>query len=252
MAQLVFPRAQVWGDVAAIGRSDATYARRFFASGANHGSLIGSPGTDLIWAGGRLLDAWPANPDENEYTHVQDSNVETLLIGGNLDFATPPQNATRELLPHLANGRQVVLSNLGHADDFWAYEPAASTRLLNTYLDSGKVDTSLYTRNKVDFSPSFSHGAIAKIVLGVLLGLAALTVLSLALDVGSPVPPGKLRTERERRGPVALRGPPRNRRLVPRRARRPDGTPDRSRRRSGTRSHLGRRCPWGSPSTAAG
>ena len=179
MAQLVFPHAQVWGDVAAIGRSDATYARRFFASGANRGSLIGSPGTDLIWAGGRLLEAWPANPDENEYTHVQDSNVETLLIGGNLDFATPPQNATRKLLPHLANGRQVVLSDLGHADDFWAYEPAAATRLLDTYLDSGKVDTSLYTRNTVDFSPGFSQGAIAKIVLGVLLGLAALTVLSL-------------------------------------------------------------------------
>jgi pimeloyl-ACP methyl ester carboxylesterase len=179
MAQLVFPHAQVWGDVAAISRSDATYARHFFASGANHGSLIGSPGTDLIWAGGRILDAWPANPDENEYTHVQDSNVETLLIGGNLDFATPPQNATRELLPHLANGRQIILSNLGHADDFWAYEPAASSRLLNTFLDSGKVDASFYTRNKIDFSPSFSQGAIAKIVLGVLLGLAALTVLSL-------------------------------------------------------------------------
>ena len=179
MAQLVFPRAQVWGDVAAIARSDATYARRFFASGANHGSLIGSPGTNLIWAGGRILDAWPANPDENEYTHVQDTKVDTLLIGGNLDFATPPQNGTRELLPHLANGQQVVLADLGHADDFWAYEPAAGTRLLNTYLDSGKVDTSLYTRNKIDFGPSFSQGAIAKIVLGVLVGLAALTVLSL-------------------------------------------------------------------------
>jgi pimeloyl-ACP methyl ester carboxylesterase len=178
MAQLVFPRAQVWGDVASISRSDVTYARRFFASGANHGSLIGAPGTDLIWVDGRILDAWPANPDENEYTHVQDSNIETLLIGGNLDFATPPQNATRELLPHLAKGRQVVLANLGHADDFWSYEPPASNRLLNTYLDSGKVDTSLYTRNNIDFSPSFSHGAIAKIALGVLLSLAALTVLS--------------------------------------------------------------------------
>ena len=240
MAELVFPHAQVWGDVAAIGRSDATYARRFFASGANRGSLIGSPGTDLIWAGGRLLEAWPANPDENEYTQVQDSNVDTLLVGGNLDFATPPQNATRKLLPHLANGRQVVLSDLGHADDFWAYEPAAATRLLDTYLDSGKVDTSLYTRNTVDFSPELQpgrnrqdrprgparprsdHGSLA------------------ALDVGSPVPPGELRTERERRGPVALRDPPRNRRLVPRRAHRPVGTADCSRRRSGTRSHLGR------------
>ena len=133
--------------------------------------------------------------------------METLLIGGNLDFATPPQNATRKLLPHLANGRQVVLSDLGHADDFWAYEPAAATRLLDTYLDSGKVDTSLYTRNTVDFSPGFSQGAIAKIVLGVLLGLAALDGSLAPLDVGSPVPPGELRTERERRGPVAATRP---------------------------------------------
>src|ERR1700729_857983 len=122
LAQLTFPSSFVWGDLAAIGRSDATYAKHFYASGANRGSLIGSPGNDLIWAGGHLLNAWPANPDENEYTHVQNSNIPTLLIGGNLDFATPPENATRELLPHLANGREVVLSDLGHADDFWPYE----------------------------------------------------------------------------------------------------------------------------------
>ena len=72
-----------------------------------------------------------------------------------------------------------MLTDLGHADDFWPYEPAASTRLINTYLDSGKVDTSLYTHNKVDFSPSQSQGTYAKAILGVLLGLAALTVLSL-------------------------------------------------------------------------
>jgi hypothetical protein len=179
MGQLEFPDAQVWGDVAAVARSDAAYGRRFFATHADSGSVIGSPGTDLIWAGGRLLDAWPASADENQYTRIRDSNVETLLIGGNLDFATPPQNATRRLLPHLRNGREVVLRNLGHTDDFWTYQPAASTRLITTYLDSGRVDTSLYTPNHVDFTSSVSHGAIAKIVLGVMLGLGALTVLSL-------------------------------------------------------------------------
>ncbi len=177
MARMTFPSSFVWGDLAAIGRSDATYAKHFYASGANRG--ISAAGNNLIWAGGRVLDAWPANPDENEYTHVQNSSVPTLLVGGNLDFATPPENATRELLPHLKNGREVVLSNLGHADDFWAYEPAAGSRLINTYLDTGKVDTSLYTRNKVDFSPSSSQGKFARIILGILLGLAALTVLSL-------------------------------------------------------------------------
>ena len=109
---------------------------------ANRGSVIGTPGTDLIWAGGRLLDAWPANPDENKYSQVRDSDVETLLIGGELDFATPPQWATRELLPHLPNGQEVVLENLGHTNDFWTYQPEAGKRLINTYFDSGRVDTS--------------------------------------------------------------------------------------------------------------
>jgi pimeloyl-ACP methyl ester carboxylesterase len=179
MGQLVFPHAQVWGDVAAVGRTDAAYARRFFAAHADRGSVIGAPGNDLIWAGGRVVDAWPANLDEKEYNSVRDSKVETLLIGGNLDFATPPQNATRELLPHLPNGRQIVLRDMGHSDDFWALQPRAADRLVNTYLDSGRVDTSLYTHNKVDFTPTTGHGKIAKILLAVLLSLAALTVLSL-------------------------------------------------------------------------
>jgi pimeloyl-ACP methyl ester carboxylesterase len=178
-AGIAFPQGQVWGDVAAVARIDAAYGRQLFATGADRGSLIGSPGTDLLWSGGRLLDAWPANPDENEYTHVRDSNVGTLLIGGQLDFAAPPQNATRELLPHLANGHQVVLPKLGHADDFWAYEPDASTRLIDRFLNTGHIDTSRYTDNRIDFTSSPTHTTIAEIVVSVFLGFAGLVVLSL-------------------------------------------------------------------------
>jgi pimeloyl-ACP methyl ester carboxylesterase len=179
MAQVAFPSEQLWGDVAAVARSDVAHVRRVFATDDDGTSLIGTPGADLIWVGGQLVDAWPASPDEGEYTRVRDSQVETLLIGGNLDFATPPQWATRELLPHLPNGHEVVLRDLGHSNDFWVYEPAASKRLINTFFDSGRVDTSLYTHNSVDFTPAISHGTIAKFVLGVMLGFAALTVLSL-------------------------------------------------------------------------
>ena len=54
-----------------------------------------TPATTFAWGGGRLADAWPAAPDENEYSRVRTSKVETLLIGGALDFATPPQVATQ-------------------------------------------------------------------------------------------------------------------------------------------------------------
>jgi pimeloyl-ACP methyl ester carboxylesterase len=179
MTQAIFPRVQVWGDVAAYARADAVHARPFFATHADRGSVIGSPGTDFLSAGGRLFDAWPASPDENQYTRVQDSNVETLLIGGRLDVATPPQNGTRELLPHLAKGLEVVVPDIGHTDDFWTYQKPASNRLINTYFDTGRVDTSLYTRTRVDFTPALGHGSIAEIALGAMLAFAALTVLSL-------------------------------------------------------------------------
>ncbi|HEY6015740.1 MAG TPA: alpha/beta fold hydrolase [Gaiellaceae bacterium] len=183
-AQLMFPRAQVVGEAASFARIDAAYAKQFFAGRADRGSAIGSASSDFVWMGGRLLDAWPAGPDDALYNRVRDSRVETLLVGGELDFTTPPQVATRELLPHLPNGRQVVLPTIGHSEDFWAYEPAASTRLIDTYLDKGRVDTSLYTENRIDFSPSVTHGTIAEIVLGVLLGLAGVTALSLLWIAG--------------------------------------------------------------------
>ena len=179
LAQVAFPSEQLWGDVAAAARIDVASARRLYSKPADPRSVVGRPGTDLIWAGGRLVDAWPANPDENQYAKVPDSDVETLVVGGELDVATPPQWATRELLPQLRNGHEVVLKNIGHTDDFWTYQQEASSRLINTFFDSGRVDRSLYRETSVDFTPAMSPGTIAAIVLAVLLALAALTVLSL-------------------------------------------------------------------------
>ena len=118
MAGLILPQSFVWGEFASIGMADAQPVERYFSSGADRGSIIGNPLAEFLWGAGGLAHAWPANPGENQYTSVQNSNVPTLLIGGTLDFETPAQNATKELLPHLPNGHQVILSGLGHADDF--------------------------------------------------------------------------------------------------------------------------------------
>jgi pimeloyl-ACP methyl ester carboxylesterase len=181
MSQLVFPTAQVKGDVAAVGRVDAAYGRRYFATEQAPDSILGDAATRFIWDDGRLLNAWPAGPDDGKYNTVQTSRVPTLLIGGNVDVATPAQNATRELLPYLPNGHQVVLRDLGHAEDFWAYEPTAGSHLINTFYVSGKVDASRFTRHVIDFTPSGTQTSLAKIILTVMLAFAALTVLSLVL-----------------------------------------------------------------------
>ena len=177
MAGLILPTSFVWGEFASIGMADAQPVERYFSSGADRGSIIGNPLAEFLWGAGGLVHAWPANPGENQYTSVQNSNVPTLLIGGTLDFETPAQNATKELLPHLPNGHQVILSGLGHVDDFWPYEPSSSTQLLTTFYDTGQVDTSRYTPNKVSFTPPTTQTSIAKDILGTVIGVVVLAAL---------------------------------------------------------------------------
>lgn len=179
MAGLVLPTSFAWGEFASIGMADAQPVQRHFSSGADQGSIIGNPLAEFLWGAGGLVQSWPANPGENQYTSVQNSNVPTLLVGGTLDFETPAQNATKDLLPHLPNGHQVILSGLGHVDDFWPYEPSASTQLLTTFYDTGQVDTSRYTPNKVSFTPPTTQTSIAKDILGAVIGVVVLAALSL-------------------------------------------------------------------------
>ena len=202
MTNVVFPEAQVWGDVAAVARADAGAARRYFAAGGDRGSILGNPGTEFLFAGGNLVDAWPSTPDDDAYSRVPESDVETLVIGGNLDGATPPANATRELLPQMRNGRQVVLSELGHTVDFWSHQPAAGTRLITAFLDSGRVDRSLYRRRAIDFDPPVAHTSIARMVAGTMMGLPLLAVLALAGVMARVRGRGRLGT----RGGAAVRG----------------------------------------------
>jgi uncharacterized membrane protein YdfJ with MMPL/SSD domain/pimeloyl-ACP methyl ester carboxylesterase len=182
MARMAFPESFVWGEVAAVSRADTWAANTYFGKGPHRmDSILGNAGTEFVWAGGRLTHAFPPAPDSDEYAKVRDSNVETLLVNGTLDFATPAKFGIQELLPHLPNGRKVVLAEMGHSDTFWTDQPKAGTRLLNTYFDTGRVDTSLYTPAKVDFTPEVTHTALGKGFAAALFGLPVIVLLSLLL-----------------------------------------------------------------------
>ena len=184
--ELIFPKMFVWGQYAAAGRVDAAASREYFAGGADPAANLGTAASAYGWGGGRMADGWPAAREENRYSRMRTSEVETLVISGELDGSTPPQVATAELMPYLPNGEQVVLRELGHTADFWAEQPEASSRLVNTYLASGRVDASLYERGDVDFSPPLTQVRMAKIVLGLMLAfvvVAAGALLAMARRV---------------------------------------------------------------------
>jgi pimeloyl-ACP methyl ester carboxylesterase len=180
LADFAFPTAFVWGQYASAASLDDEAANEYFAPDAQApDSNVGYAATAFGWGGGRLGHVWPVSRDAGQYGEVRPSEVETLVVGGELDFAIPPQKAHEQLLPKLENGQEVLLPGFGHSEDFWYYQPEASARLINTFVASGEVDDSLYRPQPVDFTPEVTLGALAKGIAGSMVGFALLMVGSL-------------------------------------------------------------------------
>ena len=180
VGDLVYPKLFTWGQYAAAARVDADAAEEYFSSGGQDvGTNWGRAASTIAWGGGRLADAWPAGVEESRYSQVQVSEVETLLVSGELDAATPPQVATDELLPYLPNGHHVILDGFAHSPGFWQDQAEAGTQLINNFFETGTVDDSGYRPQAVDFSLETTLGSLSRQVASVLLALGVLTVLCL-------------------------------------------------------------------------
>jgi len=120
----VMPPMFTWGDLASKAVSaDFDPSRNYTAELDPPDSILGSPLGKLLWAP-LSLASWPVKSIPEKYRKLQHSDVETLLISGSIDFSTPAEYATKELLPYLRNGHQVVLSEIGHVNDVWKVIPA--------------------------------------------------------------------------------------------------------------------------------
>jgi hypothetical protein len=173
LAPRMLASSSLWGDNAAkrasLGEFDP--ARNYRAELNPPDSIIGSPGTTVAYAG---YTAWPANLIAEEYRRVQPSDVATLLVSGSIDFNTPQQFATDDLLPSLSHGQHIVLSEFGHGE-MLGLQPEASKRLLTSFYDTGVADDSLFTYQRVDFAVGLGYPAQAK------LGLAAIVLVVVGL-----------------------------------------------------------------------
>jgi pimeloyl-ACP methyl ester carboxylesterase len=136
------------------------------------GSILGSPFALATWS---TAWAWPVRLMPADLRQVHPSDVETLIVSGSTDVATPAELATEELLPHLSHGQQVILAELSHSDlPGLETQPQAFERLLTSFLDTGVADDSLYTYAPIDFRVSWGYPAQAKIGLGLVLLIIAI------------------------------------------------------------------------------
>ncbi len=168
----LFPPDLTWGEMAPIAFSaDYDPSRDYAVEMDPPDSILGSPLSLLEWSSAA---SWPTQQlIPAELRRVQPSDVETLLVSGNIDFSTPAEFATDELLPYLTNGKQVILAEMGHVNDVGTLQPAATERLVTSFYDTGVADDSLYTYAPMDFGVSLGAPTLAKIILGVVVLIVA-------------------------------------------------------------------------------
>lgn len=158
---VIFPTMFVWGDLAAKAASaDHDPQRDYAAEMVPANAALGAPLSKLLWS----AVEWPSNPIPAAFRSVQPSDVETLLISGSIDVSTPAVYATRELLPHLTNGRHVVLRELGHTD-LWSVQRPAMARLQSRFFASGAVDDTHFAYAPMDFRVTWGFPTLAKLAL---------------------------------------------------------------------------------------
>lgn len=182
-APLFLPEMGRQAHLLAMGGSAPDYLgpeRDFRAELMPDGAVLGSPGA-LLLAG--MVPGWPASRDQQSYAAAQDTAIPTLVISGSIDFSTPMQAARDELLPHLRNGHQVILRDIGHTVSFWNSQPQARARLLNTWFDTGTVDASLYRYQAPVFDVEQGWDGLARTLLAAAVAVLAL-VLLLILVIG--------------------------------------------------------------------
>jgi pimeloyl-ACP methyl ester carboxylesterase len=170
------PKPLVWGDLLAKGASaDFDPQRDYLAELDPPGAILGSPVALLVW--GALSDAWPVRLIDAELRRAQPSDVEILLLSGSLDFSTPAEIATQELLPLLSRGKQIIWKELGHVGDLMHFQPEQSGHLISTFFDTGVVDEEACEPVPMDFRVQWGFPRLAKL----LLGAAELAVVVLGL-----------------------------------------------------------------------
>jgi pimeloyl-ACP methyl ester carboxylesterase len=170
--EFIIPTLSVWGDLASKATSADYDSTRDYYRDMQAGNLpLGSPMSTLLW--GPLIDGgWPTQLLPEEFRRPRASAVQTLLLSGSVDFSTPPESATNDLLPYLSNGRQVILSECGHVGDLWYANIENTRHILTTFYRSGALDLSKNTYIPMDFNVSWGFPLIAKVALGGIIFLA--------------------------------------------------------------------------------
>ncbi|MCU0453548.1 MAG: alpha/beta hydrolase [Bacteroidetes bacterium] len=155
---------QYWGDFITKLVSGGMDSTRDYENEMDPpGSVLGSPSAKLWWTAASH-GGWPVAQIPREYQRLDTINVRTLILNGQLDFSSPPDNMM-EVKPYFTNGHVVVLPAMGHMDVFKLQRGAIDHLVERFYVD-GVADTSWYRAHTIDFTPAETLQDEAKRLFG--------------------------------------------------------------------------------------
>jgi len=173
----VLPSLFVWGDLATKAISvDFDPTINYSVETDRTDTILGSPLNKLLW-GPLSHGHLPIKMIPEDLRTLQYSDVETLLLSGSLDFSTPAEYATDELLPYLRNGKQIILSEYGHVHDLRYLNQQMTDEIIMNYINNGTQKTSKLKYVPMDFNVSLGLPEVIKIAFG----LFVLVLISLIL-----------------------------------------------------------------------
>jgi pimeloyl-ACP methyl ester carboxylesterase len=162
----IVPSLSTWGEPASKAVSaDFDSSRNYLHDMMPSALPLGSPMGAFMW-GPLQYFHWPTHMLPAEFREARRSEVQTLLLGGSLDFSTPAVNTTEKLLPYLPNGKQIILSEYGHVQDMWQMNPENISLILTSFYKTGIPDISMNRYAPMDFSVSWGFPRIAKTAVG--------------------------------------------------------------------------------------
>jgi hypothetical protein len=163
MAHYVFPSIVNMGDNASKAVSADYDSTRDYASELlPPDAVMGAPLGRFLWGPGKR---WPIKLIPEEYRKPQHSDVQTLILSGSVDFSTPAENATKDLLPYFKNSRQIILAEMGHVGDLWKLQPRTTHRMLTSFFETGLADGSLYKYEPMRFEVRWGYPLLAKLAV---------------------------------------------------------------------------------------
>ena len=135
-------------------------------------SIMGAPTVEVVMPIGK---AWPVELIRKDLREFQETDVEMLLVNGNLDFAVPPI-VLDEAKPYFHKAQIVLLSEFSHTGDVFDLQPEAIERLITSYYDTGVADTSLFVYQPLSFEPKMSLTTVARLLVAAMVVLLALVI----------------------------------------------------------------------------